>query len=119
MKLLQFRFEPGKQRKTVGRRSGKAGEDLVVVQPANLARPLLDYRVAKSHLAIAGKSDFSLLAYADDRCRTRFEFHGCYFLGTVNRVSGKPELYVAASSRISIVFSPSVVRLSNNGVRIP
>ena len=35
--LLQLRLEPREQRERVGRRAGEAGQDLVVVEPADLA----------------------------------------------------------------------------------
>src|SRR5262249_30060929 len=44
--LLEFRFKPGKQSKAVGGRTGKPGENLVVVKPSNLARSLFDDGVA-------------------------------------------------------------------------
>ena len=120
VKLLELRFESWKTGETESAEDpAKPARILSLYSRRIFLRAVLDDRIAESHLAVAGNSDFSLLADTDNRCRTRLEFHGCYFLGTVNRVSGKPELYVAVSSRISMVLSPSVVRLRNNGVRIP
>ena len=46
--LLELGLEPGEQRKRIGRRAGKAGEDAVVVEPPDLPRAVLDDRVRRA-----------------------------------------------------------------------
>ena len=46
--LLELGFEAREERERVGGRAGEAGEDLVVVEPADLARALLDDRAGRT-----------------------------------------------------------------------
>ena len=45
--LLELGLETGEEREGIGRRSGKAGEDALVVEPADLAGALLDDGLAR------------------------------------------------------------------------
>ena len=62
--LVELCFEALEQRERIGRAPGKAGEHLVVVQAAHLARVALHDGVAKRHLAVAAHRD---RAVAPDR----------------------------------------------------
>ena len=53
--LLELRFEAREQRERIGGRPGEPGQDVVVVEPADLARALLDDGVAERDLAVAGE----------------------------------------------------------------
>ena len=50
--LLELRFEAREQRKRIGRRPGEARKNLVVVQPPDFLRALLDDRIAEGYLAV-------------------------------------------------------------------
>src|SRR6185503_2156768 len=64
--LLELFLEPFEQREGVGGRAGKAADDLVADQPANLARLVLHHRVADRNLAVAGDHHLVALAHRDD-----------------------------------------------------
>ena len=53
--LLQFGLEPREQRERIGRGAGKSGQNVIVVEPANLAGALFDDGLAEGHLAVAGQ----------------------------------------------------------------
>ena len=67
--LFELRLESGEQREGVGGRAGKSGEDRVVVQPADLARAVLEDRVAQGDLAVAGEHGAVLVPHSQDRRR--------------------------------------------------
>src|SRR5271165_7250098 len=68
--LFQLRFKSGKKRKSVGRRSGKAGDDLAVEERAKLFGATLQHLAAHCDLAIAGQNNFPVAPYAENRRRT-------------------------------------------------
>jgi hypothetical protein len=51
--LVELRFKAFEEGKGIGRAAGKAGEDLALMNTANLARAGLDHEVAKRHLPVA------------------------------------------------------------------
>ena len=53
-RLFQLGLEAREQRERIGRRAGKAGEDPIVVEPADFPGGLFHDRVAKGDLAVAG-----------------------------------------------------------------
>ena len=55
--LFELAFEALEQRKGVGRAAGESGQDLVVVEPAHLARAGLDDDGAQRDLAVAAERD--------------------------------------------------------------
>ena len=65
--LLELGLEALEQREGIGRRAGEAGQHLVVVEPAHLARRRLDDDVAERDLAVAAERDDVAAAHADDR----------------------------------------------------
>ena len=81
--LLQLRLEAREEREGVGRRAGEAGQDLVVVQPADLLRALLDDGVAEGDLAVAGHDR---LAAVPDR-------QNCCGVKHVGKLRSDPESY--------------------------
>ena len=52
--LLELRFEAREQSERIGRRPGEAGEDAVVVEPADFAARLLDDRLPECDLSVTG-----------------------------------------------------------------
>src|SRR6267142_1406167 len=67
-KLLQLAFEAFEQRDRVGRGAREAGDDLVIVEAARLARGVLHHVIAHGHLAIGDEHDLVVLAHAQHRC---------------------------------------------------
>jgi hypothetical protein len=53
--LLEFRFETAEQGEGVGSGAGEPGEDLVVIEPADLLRRVLDDGLTERDLSVAGK----------------------------------------------------------------
>ena len=53
--LFELGFKAREQREGIGGRSGKAGENAVVVQPTDLARALFHHRLSEGDLAVAGE----------------------------------------------------------------
>ena len=68
--LFQLGLEAFKQRESISGGAGKAGDDLAVVQAADLARRALDHHAAKRYLAIAADSNLytgrSLAAHTEN-----------------------------------------------------
>ena len=75
--LLELGFEPREQRERIGRRSGKAREDVVVVKAADLARALLDDGVAERDLPVAGQHRAIVPAHGQDGGRVEGRLHPC------------------------------------------
>ena len=72
-----FDFEAREQRERIGRRPGKAGEDAVVIEPANLAGALLDDGVAERDLPVAGQHGAIVPAHGQDGRRVEGRLHPC------------------------------------------
>ena len=70
VELLQLGFEAREQREGVGRGAGETGQDLVVVEPAQLSGGRLSGLPAQGDLAVAGHHDFAVAAHTQDCCRT-------------------------------------------------
>jgi hypothetical protein len=51
--LFELRLEPREEGEGIGRRAGEAGQDAVVVETPDLARPPLDDRLPEGDLAVA------------------------------------------------------------------
>src|SRR6185503_19151875 len=62
--FLELALEALEQRERVSGAAGEAAEDLVVVEPAHLARVALDPDVAHRHLAVAAERDLAASANA-------------------------------------------------------
>ena len=75
--FLELGLEALEQREGVGGAAGEAGEDLVVVQAAHLARVALHHDVAERHLAVAAHGDGAVAADAEDGGAVGIE-EGCY-----------------------------------------
>ena len=73
--LLELGLEALEQRERVGGRAGEAGEHLVVVEPADLARRRLDHDVAERDLAVAAERHGAVAAHGKDG-RAVKGFHG-------------------------------------------
>src|SRR5260370_9789471 len=64
--LLQLGLETAEQSESVGRRAGKSGKNLVLIEAANLPRPVPDDRFTERDLSIARHDDFVIAANAED-----------------------------------------------------
>ncbi len=85
--LFELRLEAREQREGIGRRSGEAGQNAIVVQPADLPRALLDDRLAERHLAVA--REHGAIAVADGQNRGAVEL-GCHRRACPESI-GRPE----------------------------
>ena len=65
--LLELRFKPLEQRKRIGRRAGKAADDLSAAKLPHLAGVGLDDGLADRDLAVAADGDEPALADGQDR----------------------------------------------------
>ena len=65
--LFELGLEAGKERERIGRRAGKPGQDAIVVKPAGLPGVLLDDRVAKRDLTVAGHHRLVTMTDGQDR----------------------------------------------------
>src|SRR5260370_10280934 len=63
--LLQLALKAREERQRIGRRTGKAGENLVVVKATDLFRRVLDHTFAQSDLAISSHDHSSAPTHAD------------------------------------------------------
>ena len=75
--LLELGFEAREQRERIGRGPGEAGQDIVVVQPPDLAGALLDDGVAQRHLTITGKHGAVVPPNSEDGGGMEGRFHTC------------------------------------------
>ena len=66
--LLELALEAAEQRESVGRRSGKAREHLVVKQTTHFPRLVFHDGLAKRDLAVAGHDDLALMADGEHCC---------------------------------------------------
>src|SRR5579871_4137380 len=66
--LLQLGFETAEQSEGVRRRSRESGNNLVVVESANLLRRMLDYRLPQRNLTISGQNNAAIAAHGQN-CR--------------------------------------------------
>src|SRR5208283_2023865 len=64
--LLQLGLETAEQSESVGGRAGKSGENLVLIETANLLRPMLDDRFPERDLAVASHDNLVVAADAED-----------------------------------------------------
>ena len=86
--LLELGLEAGEQREGVGRRAGKAGQDAIVVEPADLPGALLDDGLAERDLAVARQHRLVPMTDRENRrAVNRHEFSDC--IGPAIRVSRK------------------------------
>src|ERR1039458_4359105 len=67
--LLQLRFEARKERKRVGRGAGKPGQDLVLVEPPDLAGGVLDDAFPERDLAVSSHYHLVIPANAKNGSR--------------------------------------------------
>src|ERR1700688_782103 len=65
--FLEFAFEPFEQSDGVGGRTGKAGDDFIVVEPARFAGGMFHDVIAHGYLAICDEHYFALLTHAQNR----------------------------------------------------
>src|SRR5215469_14785957 len=63
--LVELALESAEKRESVSGRAGKSGENFVLIETANLLRAMLDDRVAKRDLPIAGHDNFVVAANAE------------------------------------------------------
>src|ERR1700732_5222034 len=68
--LLELGLETAKKREGIGGGTGKASENLVLIESADLLRRMLDDAFAKSHLAISGENNAVVAAHAKNCSRT-------------------------------------------------
>jgi hypothetical protein len=68
--LVELRFEAFEEGERVGRATGKAGEDLPLMNAPNLARAGLDHDVAERHLPVA--------AHGNTTCRGELTESSCH-----------------------------------------
>ena len=73
--LLELGFEAGEQREGVGGGAGETGQDLVVVEAAELAGGGFQHFLAEGDLAVAGHDDLAVAADAEDGGRADLFFH--------------------------------------------
>ena len=71
--LLELAFEALEQREGIRRAAGEAGEHLVVVEAAHLARVALHHGVAERDLAVAAHGDGAVAAHGENRRAVRIE----------------------------------------------
>ena len=121
-KFLQLGLETGKQGEGVGRGSGESGQNLPIVEAAELPGALLDHRLSQGDLAIGGQSGTPASSYANDggafdRCCS----HKCplYFRGDENRVSDRSALICAEESCVSMALYPLEFKTTVNGILTP
>src|SRR5258706_13475417 len=62
--LLQLRLKAAEERKSVGGRAGKSGQNLFLIQAANLLRRMLYHAAAERDLAVASHHDVAVAADA-------------------------------------------------------
>jgi hypothetical protein len=55
--LFELRLEPTEQRETISRRSGKPGQNAILVETTHLLRLMFDNRLPERHLAVTGQDD--------------------------------------------------------------
>ncbi len=67
MILLELAFKPGQQGKGVGRSAGKAGQNSLVVKPANFLRVRFHDGFAERNLPVAGHSYMIVFANQQHR----------------------------------------------------
>jgi len=65
--LLQLGFEPFKKGESIRRRSGKTGQDFVVIHFADFLGLMLDYRLAHGDLSVSGHHDLSVFPNGKNR----------------------------------------------------
>jgi hypothetical protein len=88
--LFELRFEPREQRERVGGRPREARENAVVVQPADLARTLLDDGLPEGDLPVARQNGAIAVSDGQDRCAVEVQdfsslsvaFSQCQEIGT-------------------------------------
>ena len=88
--LLQLRLEASEQREGVGGGTGKAGEDLVLIQAANLAGRVLNDAFPEGDLAVSGHNHFSIPANAKNRSRAD-QTLACHELVDYNSLKRGPD----------------------------
>ena len=66
--LLELALEAAEERESIGRRSGKSCEHLVVKQATHFSRLVFHDRLAERDLAVAGHHDLALMADGEHGC---------------------------------------------------
>ncbi len=111
--LFQLGLEAGEQRKGVGRRAGKAGQDAFVVQTTDLLRAVLDHCLAEGHLSVSGQHGAVAMSDRKDCCAVKHRFSDC--IGLRIGVSRKRDVWPPAetyrrASYVQIVrFGPILI----------
>ena len=72
--LLELRLKAAEQGEGVGRGTGESGDNLVVVQAADLFGRMLDDRLAKRDLAVAGENDVAIASNGQNCCGSNQSF---------------------------------------------
>ena len=111
--LLELRLEAREQRERIGGRAGEAGQDAIVVEPADLPGALLDDGLPEGHLAVAGQHRPVAVADRENgRAVNHHEFSDC--IGPAIGVSRKRDAGCAEGgtaapemSRKRAIFGPS------------
>src|SRR5215471_879852 len=67
VELFQLGFKAGEKRKRVGCRAGKSSQNLVVIEPAQLAGRTLQNLAAVAYLAVSRHHDFVIATNANHR----------------------------------------------------
>src|ERR1700682_2608107 len=78
MILFKFGFETRQERKGVTGGAGKASQNFVVVQAANLLRPRFHHCFSHRHLTVTGQRDSAISADQQNSCAAHpgsFSFH--------------------------------------------
>src|ERR1039457_2911437 len=78
--LLQFGLETAEQRESVGSRAGKTGKNLVLIEAANLLRPVLDDGFPERDLSVASHDNLVVAADAEDGGGADSAGSGCVLL---------------------------------------
>ena len=75
VELFEFGFEAGEQGEGVGGGTGESGDNLVVIESAQLARRGFEHFGAERYLAIARHDHFSIATHAEHRRGTNSLLH--------------------------------------------
>jgi hypothetical protein len=68
LKLLQFSFQPGKERESIRRGARKAYENAIVIDAPDLSGVMLNDRVPEGYLAVAGNGYSITPLYEKNGC---------------------------------------------------
>src|ERR1700719_2390637 len=99
--FLELAFEPFEQSNGIGGRSGKTGNNFIVVEPACFACSMFHHVVAHSYLAIGDEHDFAVLTHAQNRSSV----HQCVSLSMRHRNIIPPTTFRSLNSSECASFS--------------